>query len=118
MLLIVLLYRVSIKYFPDYKHLNVIRESLYAHTVLNIGSTCLGRCYARHQDLTTIVLITTWTVPFFGCCWLEVGCRQAGLVSGLQAIACNPDTYPNGPCGNQHYSRELLMMGITVPETC
>jgi len=21
-------------------------------------------------------------------------------------------------CGNQHYSRELLMMGIAVPETC
>jgi len=25
---------------------------------------------------------------------------------------------PGGPCGNQHYSRELLMMGIAVPETC
>jgi hypothetical protein len=25
---------------------------------------------------------------------------------------------PDGPCGNQHYIRELLMMGITVPETC
>ena len=24
----------------------------------------------------------------------------------------------DGPCGNQHYSRELLMMGIAVPETC
>jgi len=24
---------------------------------------------------------------------------------------------PDGPCGNQHYSRELLMMGIVVPET-
>jgi len=23
----------------------------------------------------------------------------------------------DGPCGNQHYSRDLLMMGITVPET-
>ena len=23
-----------------------------------------------------------------------------------------------GGCGNQHYSRELLMMGIEVPETC
>ena len=21
-------------------------------------------------------------------------------------------------CGNQHYSRDLLMMGIVVPETC
>jgi len=24
----------------------------------------------------------------------------------------------NDKCGNQHYSRELLMMGIVVPETC
>jgi len=25
---------------------------------------------------------------------------------------------PDGPCGNQHYSRVLMMMGIIVPETC
>ena len=24
----------------------------------------------------------------------------------------------NDQCGNQHYSRELLMMGILVAETC
>jgi len=24
----------------------------------------------------------------------------------------------NDQCGNQHYIRELLMMGIVVPETC
>ena len=24
----------------------------------------------------------------------------------------------NDQCGNQHYSHELLMMGIAVPETC
>ena len=24
----------------------------------------------------------------------------------------------NDQCGNQHYSRELLMIGIVVPETC
>jgi len=24
----------------------------------------------------------------------------------------------NDQCGNQHYSRELLMMEIVVPETC
>jgi hypothetical protein len=24
----------------------------------------------------------------------------------------------NDQCGNQNYSRELLMMGIVVPETC
>jgi len=25
---------------------------------------------------------------------------------------------PDGLCGNQRYLRELLMMGIMVPETC
>ena len=24
----------------------------------------------------------------------------------------------NDQCGNEHYSRELLMMGTVVPETC
>jgi len=24
----------------------------------------------------------------------------------------------NDQCGNQHYSRKLLMMGTVVPETC
>ena len=27
-------------------------------------------------------------------------------------------TERNDQCGNQHYSRELLMMGTVVPETC
>jgi len=80
-----------------------------------LGSTCFGHYYAHHQELTTIVLITTWAV------------------SGLQAIACTPETYP--AClhltSNQQQpknravhvvistiSRELLMVGIVVPETC
>ena len=51
-------------------------------------------------------------------------------MSGLQAIAGHysiltaPNFQPTAKqqrddqCGNQHYSRELLMMGIVVPETC
>jgi len=27
-------------------------------------------------------------------------------------------TEPDCQCGNKYYSRELLMIGITVPETC
>ena len=39
---------------------------------------------------------------------------HAGWISvWVAGIAKKPD----GPCGNQHYSRELLMMGIEVPET-
>ena len=43
------------------------------------GSICFGHCYAHHQELTTIVLITTWAVRFLGCCWLDVRCRQGWI---------------------------------------
>ena len=35
-------------------------------------------------------------------------------------LSCHPAATrePDGQCGNQHYRRELLMMGIVVPETC
>ena len=74
-----------------------------------IGSTCFGHCYAHHQELKTIVLITTWAVPVS---WVAAGWLPA---TNFQPTATQE---PDGPCGNQHYSRELLMMGITVPETC
>jgi len=53
--------------------------------------------------------------------------------SGARDFSLQPGHYPSLPatnlqptanqerndqCGNQHYSRELLMMGIVVPETC
>jgi len=50
-----------------------------------IGSTYFGHFYVHHQELTTLVLITTWTVPFLGCCWLKVIAI---------ALACRPGTYP------------------------
>jgi len=40
--------------------------------VLLIGSTCFGHYYAHHQELATIVLITTLVVSFLVCCRLEV----------------------------------------------
>jgi len=54
------------------------------------------------------------------------GLVQAGWISfrdagySLPAPNLQPTTTqePDGPSGNQHYSRELLMMGIVVPETC
>jgi len=52
----------------------------------------------------------------------------AGVVSGLQPGYYSSLTAPNlqatanqernDQCGNQHHSRELLMMAIVVPETC
>jgi len=60
---------------------------------------------------------------------MEVKCRQGGRVSGPKAVtrvtAClHLSLHPaatretDGLCGNQHYRRELLIMGIMVPETC
>jgi len=54
-----------------------------------LGSTCFGHHYAHQQELTTIALVTT-----------------------------KANQEPDGLCGSQRYRRELLMMGIMVPETC
>ena len=58
------------------------------------GSTCFGHYYARHQELATIILITILVVSFLVTCRLEVWCGYVGVVSGLQAKACTPDTTP------------------------
>jgi len=34
--------------------------------ILMIRSTCFGHFYAHHQELTTIVLFTTWSFRFLG----------------------------------------------------
>ena len=78
------------------------------------------------------MLITTLVFSFLVCCrvevrlewcpgrWLKLYSLQRGHYSRLRA----PNTQPTATqerddqCGNQHYSRELLMMGIVVPETC
>jgi len=64
------------------KHKDIISEGLlknknqldatYYFIVLLIGSTCFGHCYAHHQELATVMLITTLVVSFLVCCRLEV----------------------------------------------
>ena len=46
--------------------------------------------------------------------------RVSGHSSILPALNLQPAAIrePDGLCGNQRYRRELLMMGIMVPETC
>jgi len=56
----------------------------YYFIVLLIGSTCFGHRYAHHQELATIMLITTLGVSFPVCCRLEVS----------RALAWSPDTTP------------------------
>jgi len=49
-----------------------------------------------------------------------LGLLQPGHYSSLTVPNLQPtaDQEWNDQCGNQHYSRELLMMGTVVPETC
>jgi len=82
------------------------------------------------------MLITTLVVSFLVCCRLEVKCGSAGVVQAAGYSTCfslEPGHYSsltttnlqptanqerNDQCGIQHYNRELLVMGIVVPETC
>ena len=50
----------------------------------------------------------------------SVRTERSGHLSILPALNLQPAATqePDGLCGNQHYLRELLMMGIMVPETC
>jgi len=59
-------------------------DATYYLIVLLIGSTYFGHYYAHHQELETIMLITTLVVSFLVCCRLEVRCGLAGVVSNLQ----------------------------------
>jgi hypothetical protein len=65
------------------------------------------------------MLLTTLVVSFLVCCTLEAS-LQLGHYSKITApnpqLKANQER--NDQCGKQHYSRELLMMGIVVPETC
>jgi len=49
-------------------------DATYYFIVLLIGSTCFGHYYAYHQELATIMLITTAVVSFLVYCGLEVRC--------------------------------------------
>jgi len=56
----------------------------------------------------------------FGAGWMSVRTVRSGHSSILPALNFQPAATrgPEGLCGNQRYRRELLMMGIMVPETC
>ena len=58
----------------------------YYFIVLLIGSTCFGHYCVHHQELATIMLITTMVVSFLVCCRLKHDCSRA--------LACSPDTTP------------------------
>jgi hypothetical protein len=72
--------------------------------MLNMFRARLGPSSGAHDDIT----VGHMERLILGFWWLVVRCRLVGYVTGLTATAC----------GQQWYSRELLMMGIDVPEIC
>ena len=85
------------------------------------------------RSLQLCCWITTAVVLFSVRCVLEFWCGWVGVVSLLQASACNTDTTPTQPHQNsntqrtenkttdvviQQHSRKLLMMDILMSETC
>ena len=55
------------------KNKNAI-DATYYFIALLIGSTCFGHYYAHHQELATLMFITTLVISFLVCCMLEVRC--------------------------------------------
>ena len=49
-------------------------DATYYFIVLLIDSTCFGHYYVHHQELATIMLITTLVVLFLVYCRLEFSC--------------------------------------------
>jgi hypothetical protein len=49
-------------------------DATYYFIVLLKGSTCFGHYYAHHQELATMMLITTLVFSFLVFCRLEVRC--------------------------------------------
>jgi len=85
------------------------------------------------RSLRLFCWITTLVVLFLVRCVLEFRCGWFGVVSVLQASACNTDTTQTQPHRNsnthrtknnttnvviQQNSRKLLMMDILISETC
>jgi len=68
-------------------------------TVLLIGSTCFRHYYAHHQEIATIM----------SCFSQQPGHYPSLTASNLQPTA---NKERNDQCGNQYYSRELLVMEV------
>jgi len=49
-------------------------DATWYFIVLLIGATCFEHYNAHHQELATMMLITTLVMSFLVCCMLEVRC--------------------------------------------
>ena len=106
--------------------LAILFHFLYVQHVSDINISII-------RSLRLFCWITALVVLFLVRCVLEFRCGWVGVVSVLQASACNTDTTPTQPYRNsnthrtknnttnvviQQNSRKLLMMDILMSETC
>jgi len=84
------------------------------------GKRPLGRPRRRWEDNINMDLREVGGVET-GWSWLRIG-TDVGLQPGHYSSLTAPNLQPTAnqerydQCGNQHHSRELLMMGIVMPE--
>jgi len=74
---------------------------------LHVSSTC-----AHHQEVR-ITLHSLWYHHTYRCFSLQPRHYSSITAPNLQPTE---NQERNDQCGNQHYSRELLMMGTVMPE--
>ena len=102
-------------------------DATYYFIILMLGSTCFGHGLWLPHRLSGSRVAAGWKLssgridefPDRRTEDLWSGLRP-GNSSILHALNFHPAATrePGGLCGNQRYRRELLMMGIMVPETC
>ena len=96
-------------------------DATWYFIVFLIGSTCFEHYYANHQELVTMMLggyvQLGWSDVRVACSSLIL---QPGHHSSLTAPHLQHTTNQerHDQCDKQHHSRELLMMGIVMLETC
>ena len=75
----------------------------------------IGRLVLSSLCVGSLVRLVLGGVRFAG-----FSLQNEGNSSILPALKFHPAATrePDGLCGNQRYRRELLMIGIMVPETC
>jgi len=106
--------------------LAILFHFLHAQHVLDINISIIRNLRLFCWIMTLVVLFLVWCVLEFRCGWV-------GMVSMLQASACNTDTTPTQLHRNsnthrtknnttnvviQQNSRKLLMMDILMSKTC
>jgi len=77
-------------------------DASYYFIMLMLCSTCFGQHYGRVSRPKAVTAFGPDTHPILPALNLQPAATRK----------------PDGLCGNQRYCRDLLMMGIMVPETC